>query len=171
MGGIFKSLDPDDDVLSIGLNRAVALLADAKPKGRGLGEHPQGGGAVEVRRGRFGPFVLHGSRVASLPRNMDFDAVTLEEAVKLLADKGKELKPKGGRGAKGAAPARRGATSRAAAAPANGEAAAAPKKKAAPKAVEKAATAKKPAAKKTAPKPAAASARRSAVSTRKAAGG
>jgi DNA topoisomerase-1 len=171
MGGIFKSLDPDDDVLSVGLNRAVALLADAKPKGRGLGEHPQGGGAVEVRRGRFGPFVLHGSRVASLPRNMDFDAVTLEEAVKLLADKGKELKPKGGRGAKGAAPARRGATSRAAAAPANGEAAAAPKKKAAPKAVEKAATAKKPAAKKTAPKPAAASARRSAVSTRKAAGG
>jgi DNA topoisomerase-1 len=147
MGTIYKSLDPDDDVLSIGLNRAVALLADAKPKGRALGEHPAGG-TVEVRRGRFGPFLLHGNRIASLPRNMDFDGVTLEEGVKLLAEKGKELPPRGAKGATGKAKA---APRKAAAKPPpNGEDA--PKKATAPK---KAAT-KKPAARKPAAKKAAA---------------
>ena len=59
---------------------------------------------MEVRRGRFGPVALQGSRVASLPRTMDFDTVTLEEAEKLLAETGKDLPPKtGGKaGAKGA---------------------------------------------------------------------
>jgi DNA topoisomerase-1 len=95
MGNTYKSLDADDDVLSIGLNRAVALLAEAKPRGRALGSHPKDGEPVEVRRGRFGPFVQHGRRVASLPRGVDFDAVTLDQAVALLAEKGKELKPKG----------------------------------------------------------------------------
>jgi DNA topoisomerase-1 len=51
---------------------------------------------VEVRRGRFGPFLLHGNRVANLPRGVEMEAVTLDEAVKLLAEKGKELKPKPG---------------------------------------------------------------------------
>jgi DNA topoisomerase-1 len=147
MGATFKSLDPDDDVLTIGINRAVALLADVKPKGRGLGEHPQGG-TVEVRRGRFGPFILHGSRIASVPRNVEFDDVTLEQAVKLLVEKGKDLPPRGGKGgAKGKAKA---APKRAAAAKPDGEA---PAKKAAPK---KAAAAKKPAT--AAKKPAAKSA-------------
>ena len=103
MGNTYKSLDPDDDVLTIGLNRAVALLAEAKPRGRALGNHPKDGQPVEVRRGRFGPFVQHGRMVASLPRGVDFDEVTLDQAVALLAEKGKELKPKG-------AAARRGAT-------------------------------------------------------------
>ncbi len=150
MGNLFKSLDPDDDVLSLGINRAVALLADVKPRGRGLGEHPSGG-AVEVRRGRFGPFILHGSRVASMPRSMEFDTVTLEEAVKLLAEKGKDLPPRAGaKGAKGrkaapkkaAAPADEAAPKRAAVkAPAKAKA---PARKTAPKK----AAAKKPAARK-----------------------
>ncbi|MGG5807819.1 type I DNA topoisomerase [Falsiroseomonas sp. CW058] len=152
MGSTFKSLDPDDDVLSVGINRAVALLADVKPRGRALGDHPAGG-AVEVRRGRFGPFLLHGSRVASLPRSMEFEGVTLEEAVKLLAEKGKDLPPRGPKGAKG----RKAAPKKAAgAAAADGEAAPktktkakAPARKAAapkPKAAAKPAAAKKPAA-------------------------
>ena len=145
MGTVFKSLDPDDDVLSIGLNRAVALLADAKPKGRALGEHPAGG-TVEVRRGRFGPFLLHGNRIASLPRNMDFDEVTLEEGVKLLAEKGKELPPRGAKGARSKAKA---APRKAKPAP-NGEEP--PKKAAVPK---KTPAAKKPAARKPAAKKAA----------------
>jgi DNA topoisomerase-1 len=98
MGNTYKSLDADDDVLSIGLNRAVALLAEAKPRGRVLGNHPKDGEPVEVRRGRFGPFVQHGRRVASLPRGVDFDAVTLNQAVAVLAEKGKELKPRGAAG-------------------------------------------------------------------------
>ncbi|MDO9501876.1 type I DNA topoisomerase [Falsiroseomonas sp.] len=162
MGQLFKSLDPDDDVLVIGLNRAMALLADVKPRGRALGDHPSGGN-VDVRRGRFGPFVMHGSRVASMPKTMDFDTVTLEEAVKLLAEKGKELPPltKGKKGAKKApakkaavktegdseapkkAPAKKAAPKKAPAkkAPAKPKAAAATKPKAAP-------AAKKPAARK-----------------------
>jgi DNA topoisomerase-1 len=156
MGNLFKSLDPDDDVLSLGINRAVALLADVKPRGRGLGDHPSGG-PVEVRRGRFGPFILHGSRVASMPRNMDFDTVTLEEAVKLLAEKGKDLPPrngaKGGKAKK--APARKAAAPAAEAAPRKASARAkAPAKKAAPKKAAgtkaPAAAAKKPASRKPA---------------------
>jgi DNA topoisomerase-1 len=100
MGALSKSLDRDDDPLTIGLNRAVALLAEAKPRGITLGEHPKGG-VVEVRRGRFGPFLLHGSRVANLPRGTEMEAVTLEEAITLLAEKGKDLPPKGKGGAKG----------------------------------------------------------------------
>ena len=49
-----------------------------KPRGRALGDHPTGGN-VDVRRGRFGPFVMHGSRVASMPKTMDFDTVTLDD--------------------------------------------------------------------------------------------
>jgi len=139
MGSTYKSLDADDDVLSVGLNRAVALLAEVKPRGRSLGEHPQGG-AVEVRRGRFGPFILHGNRVANVPRGTDMEAVTLEQAVSLLAEKGKELKPKAGRG---------GARSRASAkGAAKGAAAAEPAAKPARKAPAKSTAAKpKPAAK------------------------
>jgi DNA topoisomerase-1 len=110
MGALSKSLDRDDDPLTIGLNRAVALLAEAKPRGITLGEHPKGG-VVEVRRGRFGPFLLHGSRVANLPRGTEMEAVTLEEAITLLAEKGKDLPPKGKGGAKGRKASAKKATS------------------------------------------------------------
>jgi DNA topoisomerase-1 len=160
MGALSKSLDRDDDPLTIGLNRAVALLADAKPRGIALGEHPAGG-TVEVRRGRFGPFLLHGTRVASLPRGTQMEAVTLEEAVRLLAEKGKELPPKGKAGARARKPARAaaapGAKPPARSAPARKAAAKAPAAKtpAAPKTgtkkpAAKAAAAKKPAARKPA---------------------
>jgi DNA topoisomerase-1 len=49
MGALSKSLDRDDDILSLGLNRAVALLADAKPRGITLGDHPTDGEKVEAR--------------------------------------------------------------------------------------------------------------------------
>ena len=49
-----------------------------------------------VRKGRFGPYAQHGQFVATLPRGTDMDAVTLDEAVALLADKGKPLKAKAG---------------------------------------------------------------------------
>ncbi len=152
MGQLFKSLDPDDDVLVIGLNRAMALLADVKPRGRALGDHPSGGN-VDVRRGRFGPFVMHGSRVASMPKTMDFDTVTLDEAVKLLAEKGKELPPlnKGKKGAKKAAPKK-------AAAKTEGDSEA-PKKAPVKKAAAAKPAAKKATAKKAAAKPKAAAAK------------
>ncbi len=155
MGQLSKSVDRDDDILSLGLNRAVALLADAKPRGVLLGEH--NGEKVEVRRGRFGPFLLSGKRVANLPRGTEMESVSLDEAVKILAEKGKELPPLKGKG-KPAKPARGKAKPAVEAAPAKPAAAkpAAAKKPAA----KKAAPAKKPAAKKPAAKAAPAKAAR-----------
>jgi DNA topoisomerase-1 len=103
MGALSKTLPRDEDVLSIGINRAVMLLADAKPRLRVLGEHPEGGEVV-VRSGRFGPYVQHGNRVANLPksggRSPEMNEVTLEQALELLATRGKELAAKPGKGGK-----------------------------------------------------------------------
>jgi DNA topoisomerase-1 len=100
MGAIFGSLDKDDDILSVGLNRAVDVLARKMASQRNLGPHPKGGEAVQVRKGRFGPYIQHGQTVANLPKSLLMDDVTLEQAVALLAEKGKQLKPKGRAGAK-----------------------------------------------------------------------
>jgi DNA topoisomerase-1 len=141
MGGVFASLEKDDDVLVVGVNRAVDLLAKKLASVRTLGPHPKDKEPILVRKGRFGPYAQHGNTVANLPRDMTMDDMTLADAVALLAEKGKALKPRGGmkKGAKGrtakAAPAAE---------------AAAPAKKAAPKkpaARKPAAKAKKPAAK------------------------
>jgi DNA topoisomerase-1 len=100
MGAIFGSLDKDDDILSVGLNRAVDVLARKMASQRNIGLHPKGGETVQVRKGRFGPYVQHGQTVANLPKNVMMDDITLDQAVALLADKGKQLKPKGRAGAK-----------------------------------------------------------------------
>ncbi|MBS0561762.1 MAG: type I DNA topoisomerase, partial [Proteobacteria bacterium] len=102
MGAVFASLDRDDDVLALGANRAVDLLAKKLASVRTLGEHPGDKELVSVRRGRFGPYVQHGKTVANLPRNVAMEDITLAEAVALLAEKGKTLKPKGAAGRKGA---------------------------------------------------------------------
>ncbi|HVZ08956.1 type I DNA topoisomerase [Rhodopila sp.] len=146
MGAVFGSLDKDDDVLSLGINRAVDLLAKKLASVRSLGPHPGDKDTVTVRKGRFGPYVQHGKTVANLPRGVSMDDVTLDEAVALLAEKGKTLKPRGAAGRKGKAPAKSAAlvAARKPAAPAVKKAA--PKKAAAPKAGAK----KAPAAKKKA---------------------
>jgi DNA topoisomerase-1 len=114
MGAIFGSLDKDDDILSVGLNRAVDVLARKMASQRNIGPHPKGGETVQVRKGRFGPYVQHGSTVANLPKNVSMDDITLEQAVALLAEKGKQLKPRGGKGKAArpvkAAPAKEAAT-------------------------------------------------------------
>tara|TARA_R110000772_G_scaffold49123_2_gene112409 strand:+ start:17970 stop:20636 length:2667 start_codon:yes stop_codon:yes gene_type:complete len=121
MGGTYVSLKGDDDVLTVGLNRAVVLFADKPRKDppKELGKHPTDGKPVVQKAGRWGPFVQHGKVMASLPKDMDKDSVTLEKALELLAAKSGKTAP---------------ATKKAA-----------PKKKAAAK---KKTTAKKPATKK-----------------------
>ena len=106
MGAVFGSLDRDDDVLALGLNRAVDLLAKKMASVRTLGAHPRDKELVSVRKGRFGPYFQHGKTVANIPRGVAMDDVTLEQAVALLAEKGKVLKPRGA-GKKGRAPARK----------------------------------------------------------------
>ena len=142
MGSIYASLDKDDDVLSVGLNRAVDVMAKKLDSVRSLGPHPTDKEPVMVRKGRFGPYAQHGLRVANLPRDVSMDDMTLDDAVALLAEKGKVLKAKPGRKvkAKTAKPAAAdGAKARAAARPAA--------KRSPPKPTGKAA--KKPAAKRS----------------------
>ena len=169
MGAVYGSLDRDDDVLAIGLNRAVDLLAKKLASVRNVGEHPKDKQPITVRKGRFGPYVQHDKTVANLPRGVAMEDITLEEAVALLAEKGKQLKPKGG-AKRGKAAKTNGAKAKAAngedtgAAPAKVKTAAA-KKSPAKKAPAKKAGTKKPAVKKV---PAAAAAVR-APARRKAA--
>jgi DNA topoisomerase-1 len=90
MGDAYVSLKGDDDVLEIGLNRAVDLLSRARPagaKGRALGDHPDDGKPVVVKAGRYGPYVEHGKLRAALPAGTDAETLQLEGAISLLATK------------------------------------------------------------------------------------
>jgi DNA topoisomerase I len=101
-GSTFKSLVADDDVLTIGLNRAVVLLAEPAPERRRrapqplreLGPHPSGG-TVALYQGRYGPYVSHDGVFASLPKSVDPAALSLDEAVRLLAERSARRKTKG----------------------------------------------------------------------------
>ena len=103
MGGTYVSLKGEDDVLTVGLNRAVHLLAEAPRKDppKELGKHPRDGKPVTQSIGRWGPFVRHGKLMATLPKGTDKDAVTLEDAVALLDAKAAKS-GKGGKGTKAA---------------------------------------------------------------------
>jgi DNA topoisomerase I len=94
-GKTYATLTPGDDVLTIGLNRAVTLIEEKRAKGprkggfganpgRALGDHPGKGGPVVVKTGRYGPYVSHDGVNATLPPDMSPDAVTLEQALGLL---------------------------------------------------------------------------------------
>jgi len=145
MGSIYASLDKDDDVLSVGLNRAVDVMAKKLDSVRSLGPHPADKEAVMVRKGRFGPYAQHGLRVANLPREVAMEDMTLDDAVALLAEKGKVLKAKPGAKSKKAAGAK---TPKAA----KTVAVKAASKRPAPKLAKKKAVAKKPALKTSARK-------------------
>ncbi len=105
-GATFKSLGADEDVLTIGLNRAVVLLAEPVSGRRGpqllreIGTHPEGG-TIGLYRGRYGPYVGHDGVIASVPRGADPDTISLEEALLLLAaqrEKGKARRTKTAKG-------------------------------------------------------------------------
>jgi DNA topoisomerase-1 len=99
-GGAFISLKGDDDVLTIGLNRAVAVIADSPKKDppKQLGNHPGDGKPVSLRQGRWGAYLHHGSTRAHIPKGTDPETLTLEDALPILAAKaakgGKRAKPK-----------------------------------------------------------------------------
>ena len=181
MGAVYGSLERDDDVLAIGMNRAMDLLAKKLASVRTLGPHPGDKELVSVRKGRFGPYVQHGKTVANLPRGVMMDDITLDEAVALLAEKGKPLKPRGAgarRGGRGAAAkqANRDAGAKDAAAvqrPVGAKAAAGAKAKPAKRPAARKAPAKRAAAAKSvapAGKQAAPAAKKKAAALKKAAG-
>jgi DNA topoisomerase-1 len=119
-GDQFRSLEEGDDVHTITLERALALLAAPKKSRRRtmtrtvlrtLGAHPQGGAEVKLMEGRYGPYVTDGETNASVPRTADPASLTLEAAVELLkarSDAGPSKRPRGGRpAARKSAPSRK----------------------------------------------------------------
>ncbi|UCI33330.1 type I DNA topoisomerase [Mesorhizobium sp. B4-1-4] len=111
--GTYANLDSIEDVFSIGLNRAVTVIAEKQSKAKGgrnggtpaslkeLGDHPDGGGKIVVRDGKYGPYVNFGKVNATLPKGKDPQSVTMEDALALIAEK----EAKGGGG--GRKPARK----------------------------------------------------------------
>jgi len=92
--GKYKSIPKDDDVLAIGLNRAVDLLAqESKGRGRGaapgkpVGNHPEDNQPVTLHDGRYGHYVKWGKVNATIPKDIAPDTVTLEQAIGLIADR------------------------------------------------------------------------------------
>jgi DNA topoisomerase-1 len=111
-GKTYANLEPGDDVLTIGLNRAVTLIADKRTKGprgrrfaadpgRSLGEHPDKGGPIVVKSGRYGPYVSHDGLNATIPKDKSPEAITLDEAVGLLAARAERVGDSPKRAAKG----------------------------------------------------------------------
>ena len=107
-GKIYANIDAGDDVLTIGQNRAVTLIAEKVAKGpsksrfgaapgRPLGDHPDKGGPIVVKAGRYGPYVSHDGVNASLPSDKTPEALTLEEAVSLLDARATDSRPSSAR--------------------------------------------------------------------------
>ncbi|MBI3517365.1 MAG: type I DNA topoisomerase [Proteobacteria bacterium] len=119
LGPVYKSLPKDDDVLTIGLNRAVVLLAEAKAKAtplRVMGNHPVDREEIAIYRGRFGPFLQHNGVRANLPRGTTPEAITLEQALELLSARAADAGP-GKRGSRKAKAKRANGEPKAAKAP------------------------------------------------------
>ena len=84
-----------DEIFSIGLNRAITLIAEAKP-GRmsssiikDLGEHPEDKKPVRIMKGQYGPYIKYKSLNATIPEEKDPAELTMEEAL-ILIEKRKE---------------------------------------------------------------------------------
>jgi len=99
----YASLESGDDVLTIGMNRAMELIARKASRGgrgaaqkplRELGEHPDGG-AVNLMDGKYGPYVKWDKINATIPKDADPQAITLDGALELLAAKAAAKKGKG----------------------------------------------------------------------------
>lgn len=131
--GAYTSLKGDDDVLTIGMNRAVALIAENPKAGKGkatplrvLGK-AEDGEDIAIFDGKYGAYVAHKKTYATITKGLEVESITLEQAQALLAEKAG--KPKTGKAGKTVK-------------------ASAPKAKAKPAAKAKTAAAKKPAAAK-----------------------
>ena len=103
MGDETRSLRDHEHLSSVTLEDAVALFAQPKQRaGRSgpaeiaaLGEHPDSGEPLRVLSGRYGPYVTDGAVNASIPKGSDPAAVTLEEAVDLIAAREQRLRDQG----------------------------------------------------------------------------
>jgi len=91
---VYGKLASTEEVFTVGINRAVAAIADAAAKKGGaktvlkdLGEHPDDGAKIQVLDGRYGPYVNHNRTNATLPKGTEPTSVTLEQALEWIAAK------------------------------------------------------------------------------------
>src|SRR3954468_1249028 len=95
--GKYAKLASTAEVFEIGMNAAVAKLADAAGGGgrragsreplKILGAHPRTEAEIRLMEGRFGPYVTDGTTNATLPKSLAPDQLTLEEAAQLLDER------------------------------------------------------------------------------------
>ena len=144
----YANLPDVEEVFTIGMNRAVEVLANKFSKTRvaaeplkDLGEHPDGG-SVTVMPGRYGPYVKWGKINATIPKEIVPEDITPEQAQELIAEKAARS---------GKKPAKKAAAKKPAAAKKAAPKKAEPKKGAAKKPAAKKPAAKKPAARTPAP--------------------
>ena len=96
-GGTNANLDEIEEVWTVGMNRAVQLLAEkvASRGGRGraaapvreLGEHPEAGGPVAIYKGKYGPYVKWDKINATIPDTIEPEQLSMEQAVELIAER------------------------------------------------------------------------------------
>jgi DNA topoisomerase I len=104
-GDDYRSLEATDDLFTVDLERALALLAAPKRSARQAAKRvmrtidvPDGGTPLQVLEGRYGPYVTDGEVNASLPKGTDAAALSLDEARALLeARRGAPSSPRRGR--------------------------------------------------------------------------
>jgi len=88
-------IESAEDIFSIGLNRAVNMIADAKPgrisssEIKHLGEHPGDKKPVRVMKGKFGPYIKYKSLNAAIPEEKNPDEINMDDAI-ILIEKRKE---------------------------------------------------------------------------------
>tara|TARA_Y100000590_G_scaffold30567_1_gene33911 strand:- start:197 stop:796 length:600 start_codon:yes stop_codon:yes gene_type:complete len=84
-----------EDIFTIGLNRAVTMIAEAKPgrmsssEIKNLGEHPEDKKPVRVMKGKFGPYIKYKSLNATIPEEKDPNEINMDDAL-ILIEKRKE---------------------------------------------------------------------------------
>ena len=88
------SLEDNSEIFEIGINRAVSLLANAKPgrlksssEIKTLGEHPEDKKPIKVMKGKFGPYIKYKTVNATIPDNIDPEEIEIEVAIDLIEKK------------------------------------------------------------------------------------
>ncbi|NCU62555.1 MAG: type I DNA topoisomerase [Candidatus Fonsibacter lacus] len=97
------SLENPEDIFSLGLNRAITLIAEAKPGRRtsneikNLGEHPEDKKPVKIMKGQYGPYIKYKTINATIPDDKDPENISMEEALVLIAARIAYDESKGGK--------------------------------------------------------------------------
>jgi DNA topoisomerase-1 len=90
-----RTLPSEEAMFTVTLEEALEIYKQPK-RGRGrtatpplreLGDDPNSGKPIQVKDGRFGPYVTDGETNRTLPRDVTPESVTAERAIELLAEK------------------------------------------------------------------------------------